>query len=261
MPSNQTDGGRVNLMVTPRHLSRAPIVEAIIHLQVKLPPEIDHTKLLTFHELIKEQYPSRKARITGRFKIEVPPGGFAKPELENKGIVGYILHSTNGKQIVQALVDNFAFSRLHPYESWEKERDEAKRLWTTYANVVSPVAIKRVALRYINRLEVPQDMKGFNEYLTSPPTLPDALPQAVKSFLSRIVIQEPSLKATAIITQALEPPTNPKTVPIILDIDVFRETDYDPRGDEVWDYLDQLRVFKNSVFFESITEKITEMYS
>lgn len=249
-------------MVAPRHLSRAPITEAIIHLRVKLPPEIDNSRLLAYHDLIKEEYPTSNPRIARRFKVEVPGGAEpAKTEVEEAGVVGYLLYSRDGKQVIQAHLDLFAFSRLHPYESWERVRDEAKRLWTIFIAVVSPLAIKRVALRYINRLEIPQDMKDFNEYLTAPPNLPSALPQAVSGFLTRIVVHEQELKATAVITQALEPPTNPKTVPVLLDIDVFREADYDPKGDELWNYLDQLRVFKNKTFFESITDKITEMYA
>lgn len=261
MPLEQSVGGSVIIMVVPRHLSKAPIVEAIIHLRVKLPPDIDHTKLLSLHDMIKDQYPNHKTHRVGTFKIELPDGELAKSAVEDEGIVGYRFTSKDEKKIVQFNLNDFVFSQLYPYENWEKARDEAKRLWTIFADAVSPETIKRVALRYINRLEVPQDLKDFNEYLTMPPNVPAALPQALSSFLTRMVIPDDSLKATAIITQALETSANPKTVPIILDIDVFREYDYDPKGSEVWDYLEQLRVLKNKIFFESITEKIAEMYT
>lgn len=253
--------GIVNIMVAPRYLSKAPIVEAIIQFRVKLPPGTDHSKLLSTHEMLKEQYPKIQTRRTSTLKFEDPGGGKSPmTEIQESSVTGYWFTSSDDKQIVQSQLDFFAFSRLYPYETWEKARDEAKRLWAIYTEIVSPIAVKRVALRYINRLEIPMDLKDFGEYLAAPPSLPPALPQALSGFLTRIVVIEPSLEATAIITQALQPPANPKTVPVILDIDVFREADYDPKNIDIWDYLEKLHDYKNKIFFESITDKIVEAY-
>jgi len=49
-------------------------------------------------------------------------------------------------------------------------------------------------------------------------------------------------------------------VSVILDIDVYRETEFSPDGVEMWEYLSQLRALKNAVFFESLTEKAVELY-
>ena len=78
-------------------------------------------------------------------------------------------------------------------------------------------------------------------------------------FFTRIVIQEHSINAVAIVTQALEQITL-KRAPIILDIDVCR---LQPNGideEEAWKTLDQLRHFKNDIFFKSVTDKLMEIY-
>lgn len=42
---------------------------------------------------------------------------------------GFLLSSSDKLRIVQARLDGFTFSRLAPYETWERLRDEAKSAW------------------------------------------------------------------------------------------------------------------------------------
>lgn len=86
------------------------------------------------------------------------------------------------------------------------------------------------------------------------------MPQGLIGFLTRIVVQEPSLGCTAIVTQALEAVSESEATPVILDIDVFKEEEFDPNGESPWAYLQKLRGFKNRIFFESITPELLELY-
>ena len=148
---------------------------------------------------------------------------------------------------------------LKPYETWERFRDEARRLWGKYREVTSP-EITRVALRYINKMEFPLPVKDFGNYLAAPPTVPAGLSQGVSSFLTRVVIHEPEIGAAGIITQALEQIINPNVLTIILDIDVFKQKSEGITEEEAWQTLEKLRHFKNKIFFESITEKARELF-
>jgi uncharacterized protein (TIGR04255 family) len=63
------------------------------------------------------------------------------------------------------------------------------------------------------------------------------------------------------ITQAIQPPgATPGQIPIILDIDVFEETSRSADPDAALQRFGTLRQLKNKYFFESITEKVVEMY-
>lgn len=76
----------------------------------------------------------------------------------------------------------------------------------------------------------------------------------------QIVIQNPEIQATAIITQTMEKPAENKRLPLILDIDVFKETVYVDNKEEIWNDFEKLRIFKNEIFFNSITEKTKELF-
>lgn len=237
-------------------LTKAPITEALIDIRIKAKEDFDVARFLTLHDAISGQYPEKKTRHKweGRFEFKK---GETPITAGTETIDGYIFTSADGKQIFQTKIDGFTFNRLKPYDKWETFRDEAYRLWQLYRNLISP-EIVRVALRYINKFDIPLPMRDFNEYLIAAPVVPEELPQGVSSFLTRVVIPDPETDASAIITQAFEQIVNPKSIPIIFDIDIFKQKEVISEED-AWQTLDKLRHFKNRVFFASITEKTKEL--
>ena len=238
-------------------LKKAPVTEALIDIRVKLLPEFDVANINTIYESIKTRYPEKQEQKISEVKFEPRAEEIvksSKPEIN-----GYRYFSSDKKQIVQARVDGFIFSRLHPYIKWEELRDEAHRIWQLYKNITSPVSITRVAIRYINNLNIPMPIKDFGDYLTAPPTVPEGLPQGVSSFLTRTVLHEPSMGVHAIITQVLEQIVT-DVAPIILDIDVFKLQPEGIEEKDAWETIEKLRHFKNRIFFKSITKSLKEMY-
>jgi hypothetical protein len=76
--------------------------------------------------------------------------------------------------------------------------------------------------------------------------MPDAAPQTVSSFLSRIVARDG--EDTVILTQRLESAPG-RSDPVTLDIDVFRVGEFSPDGVDLVVVLQRLRELKNRVFF------------
>lgn len=241
-------------------LSNAPITEALIDIRVKIKEDFDVERFQTLHKAISGQYPDKKARHRWEGRFEFKKGG----ETVSSGsemIDGYIFTSADQHQVFQTRIDGFTFNRLKPYDKWDTFRDEAKRLWKLYSNLVSP-EISRVALRFINKFDIPlspQSVLNFSEYLTAAPIVPEGLPQGVNSFLTRVVIQDPEMDAAAIILQAFEQIIDPRFLPVILDIDVFKKKE-SISEQEAWQSLERLRHFKNDIFFRSITEKTKELF-
>ena len=240
-------------------LSKAPITEALIDIRVKLPEDLKVDKLNSLYDAIASQYSERKERMRSEVRFDFKKGEPPKLTAGDK-IDGYLFISSDKRQIVQARLDGFTFSRLKPYETWERFHDEAYRLWQLYVDITSPELITRAALRYINHMDIPLPIRDFSDYLTAPPIVPEDLPQGVSSFLTRVVIHEPSINATAIITQALEQIIKPDFVPIILDIDVFRQIPDGMKREEAWKTIGELRHFKNRIFFKSVTEKLKGLF-
>ena len=241
---------------TPRHLSRAPITEAVIDIRLTLPKEARTLAYLA--GLDKEfggLYTDRKDIKEFQYKVQ-----FDHPELDEKTStqLGFRYTNTDNTQVIQATINGFTFSRLHPYEDWERLKQEAKRTWAIYSDHVRPETITRVAVRYINRLVLPGSIVDLDQYLRYVAKVPKVLPQVLGGYFSRIVVPDQQGQRTAIITQ-LSPP-NPAEVASILDIDVFIERLFSD-DNEVWGTIDQLREFKNRIFFDCITEKTAKLFT
>ena len=244
-------------MTEKRPLPHAPIKEAMIDIQVALPERVSMEVLNSKYEQIADQYPKHETLQRGEFGLHSDEGQPTKVTI-GQSVVGYRYTSEDGRRVAQFRTDVFTFSHLEPYDTWEEMKEEAVRLWEIYAAAVSPDPITRMGTRYINVLKLPFNTE-LKEYLTAPPTIPEGLNQELSSFLTRVEIRDPTIGAHGILTQALEG-VHENYAPIVLDIDVFITRQFDPQGQEFWNSLDQLRDFKNTVFFESITEKSMELF-
>jgi uncharacterized protein (TIGR04255 family) len=241
------------------HLANAPITEAVLDIQVQLPDRVRLGHLETMHRDIRDRYPNRRTRH--RVEVNIKLEGEAPittPPKED----GYLFQSRDGKRIVQARLDGFSFNQLKPYETWEALRDEAKELWARYVDIARPEIVKRIALRYINRMELPLPFTDFKDYVRIAPEIAPEIPQAVQNFFLRLEIPYPS-GALAIVTETLQPPGDPphaEKLPLILDIDVIMaENEPAPFGN-IWEKFEELRKIKNDIFFSTITPRSEELF-
>lgn len=241
------------------HLNNAPITEALIDLQVQLPDHFELAELETLCSEVAQEYPITMQRKSWTSHIRVTGGG--RPEIENPEpkMDGFVLKSESGLQVVQVRMDGFTFSRLQPYETWEKLRDEARRMWDLYVRITHPQCVTRIAVRYINRIHLPVEA-DFAEHLSTGIQISSQLPQAISGLFLRCEIPFDNPEAQTIITQTLgDPSEDLATIPYIFDIDVFRMGTPCIDQQRLWDELDELREVKNKVFFGSITNATVEM--
>ena len=181
------------------------------------------------------------------------------PHLE--GLTDSFFRSPYEQKVVQARLDGFTFNKLKPYENWEMFRDEGRELWEFYLELAHPLRVNRIALRYVNRIEVPLPFGDFNEYILTNPQVAPKLPQSLSSFFMRIQIPFSDQMALATITQTMEKPTESQKLPLIIDIDVVRQSNFTKDAfSEIWDGFEELRIVKNDIFFNSITEKAQELF-
>jgi len=90
-------------------------------------------------------------------------------------------------------LDGFTFNLLKPdpraaWPGWYALREEAQRPWDKYVRATNTVESKRLAVRYINQIVIPE---GEIELFTEPPRIPEGLPQRLNHFFSRIQVNNP----------------------------------------------------------------------
>ena len=246
-----------------RPLAHAPIVEAVVDLRVQTTEGMTSERLDKALEGLNFGYHKKGPILRGSFGFLINPQETpAAQQTVETTIVGVRLHSADEKYVAQFTTDGFSLSRLAPYESWDALIAEARRVWTVYQQCVAPSRIHRTATRFINNLRLPlKQGERFEKYLVGLPVMPPEYPQTVSSFLQRFVIIDEQCGATGILTQALDQFVADNPLPVILDIDVSKETKFTPDSQEVWNFLTELRGLKNRFFFGALTEEAMELYA
>ncbi len=245
-------------MVRVRHLSNAPIVEAIIDFRVRLPVNFDVKKeYLSLRKELASKYTKVEegTQVTGSIEIE---GG--KPKIqksEGRKISGYRCTSRDKKEVVQFRINGFTYSRLNPYTNWELVIEEAKKLWDLYRSRSHDFVIERISVHYINQIDIPNESE-LEDYFTSSPILPKKLPQVFNHYFSSLGFKEKSLYARVIQT-GIESPKEDH-IGVILDIEVFKKSTKGINERNVWTTIKNMRELKNRIFFEMITEKTVRLY-
>lgn len=247
-------------MARRRHLKKAPISEAVIDLRVALTTVADVNEIARYVRVNEPAY-SRKKDLwlyEGRLEFKPDEDPITSQRKEHRGLR---FETEDEKYVVQFRRDGFTFSRLAPYTNWETVFAEARRLWGRYVEVMSPEAVTRVAVRFINRLSLPLPL-SLQEYLMCAPTVPDDVPGVASGFVTQITLLHEETGISMRITQKSEKSLEPGKTAILLDNDVFK-VDEDGFGtdiDTLAGTFEQMRDLKNTIFFNSITEKTAEIY-
>lgn len=245
-----------NKGTSQRHYSHAPLTEAVIDIRVELPSEVTRERLSNVHVGQEDDYPRREENIIvhGKMSIGAEVGASATQTAN-----GYRFLSKDNRQIFQARLDGFTFNRLAPYDRWESFRDEARRLWTIYRSIATPKNITRIGVRYINRLDLPLPFTDFKDYLKTVPEISPDMKQGLSGYFMQLQLPQIDLNAMLVLNQTLIEPPAPDVVSVLLDFDLYSETDLPNDEQAIWERFELFRARKNKVFEACITDRVRRM--
>ncbi len=244
------------MSASPRKLNHPPIVEAVIDIDCVLPRDQDIAALESpARAAFRDQYP--KLRTVHLEEHVFEKQGDAEPEHSaRREIHAYQLMHEDERQIVQVRKDGFSFNRLAPYMTLDDYLPEIRRTWQLFVGLASPVEIRAVKLRFINRILLPivDGRIDLDRFFEKGPRLPDEEQLTFLGFLNQHVAVERDTGNQVTIILATEN-LEDGLFPIILDIEASRAASPDP-GD--WDSLltiiQSLRDLKDRVFFNTLAE-------
>jgi uncharacterized protein (TIGR04255 family) len=237
---------------------RAPITEAVMDIRVH--PR-DGLSVDELRELSKGSASEEFGTVNDQYRVAsalVPGNPSTQTTTSTK--VGFQFRNASADKVIGAQLDGWSFSKLTPYESWEKFQQQGRELWTAYRAVAQPKQIVRAAVRYINRLDLPLPFDDFKKYLRTVPEVSPDLPQMLSNFFLQLQIPQLDLEATLVINMTAVPPPTETVASIILDLDLFRTTNLPQTEDRIWEYFKQLRIRKNKAFEACITEAMRERF-
>ncbi len=235
----------------------APITEALIDIRVELPSSATLSTFEAIHAEVKDCYPGKRKRIyvEGQFLVGQEPGATTK-----QTEMGFLFSSENGKQVFQARLDGFTFSRLRPYGNWIELSHEARRLWEVYRRIARPLKVTRVAVRYINQINIPMRTVDYKDYFRTIPEVSPALPQELSGFFMQLQFPQADFGGLLMLNQAAIPPPSPDSTSVVLDLDVFKDSLDLVSDEDIWRLLETLRKRKNEFFEGCLTDRARDLF-
>lgn len=233
---------------------KAPATEALIDIRVE--GGVENAALAELSAELAETYPVEHPLIEWSGTMT----DVQAPIMESRDVRGFLRRNDDTRSVIQLRRDGFTFSKLHPYTSWEQIRLVAREHWERYATVAKPTSVVRLAVRYINHVRPPSGWVASTDWLSIHATsarIPGT-GDTPEDFFIRILERHPSAPYVATITVATVQDA-PGQRALLFDIDAAHERQLAADDSAVWSVLDNLRDFKNDIFFSTITTKTREL--
>ena len=254
----------INIEEKFEHLPRAPIAEAVIDIRARAAAVLEEGALKPLLEAKLAGYQFLDSQREIEIQHEVRAVGDAPPSsvIRDLGWKGLLFRSADERHIVQFNRNGFVFSRLDPYDTWQRLHDEGMRLWKEYVVIAQPIEIHRIGLRYINRIQLPPNELRFEDYLEPAPVPPRALDLPFHGFMHQDTLGVPGYPYAMNIIRTIQPPAvqGGAGFGLILDIDVFTTQGFELDEATLERRLLEMRWLKNKVFFGSVTPKARTLF-
>lgn len=241
------------------NLKNAPITEAAIEFRYQNRIEEFQT-LEAVHSVFENDFPEKKIIHHGKVDFAFRKDKPAASQAEDLGPEVIIFYSTDKKKIIQLKRDSFSFTWVGKYSKWEEFSSKALELWNEANKILKINALIRIGSRFINNLNIPQKLE-LKEIIVNSPTPPKGTNYEMAGFLNQMTLYDDNNSVSAIVYLGLDRNrTQEPNLPVIFDIDVFSLDVISNDTTKINENLNKLRVFKNSIFFNSLTPKGLELY-
>jgi uncharacterized protein (TIGR04255 family) len=253
--------GEITMNEPGPKLKSSPIVEAVLDIDCDLPPGLDFTSLeRPAGTFFLSDYPTIKTVFVQEHEINAMPD--SEPTMSiRRGIQAVQFLKEDQKQLVQIRPQGFSFNRLAPYSTLDDYLPEIERCWKLFIALTSPVQVRAVRLRYLNRILLPLGKRGvvLEDYLKFAPKFPNET-LTVAGFLSQIagIDEETGNHVNVVLTGQT---SENETAPVIFDITAAAVKS---TGVENWNVIlatiGSLRSLKNRVFRDNLTDRCLNLY-
>ena len=250
-------------MLSPQPYDRAPIIEAVI--EVKFSALIEPDLLEKVNRRFAPDYPNeqRIQQLGVEINLDLGNSSNAPRAAVGSHSEGFRRAVMDENEIAMLMPTSFIISQLAPYQGWETFIKRFQRDWTTWKRDVGHRSISRIGVRYINRIDIPLNDKGTIEhrnYLNVWVQLPEHFGPTL-AYAAQAVFELSNIKGKLVINTAVAlPPPIPGYISFLIDLDLGREIDLPQRDDEMFQLLGEMRIEKNRIFEDCITEKARRLF-
>lgn len=198
-----------------RKYKNPPVVEALCEIFFD-GSQWDSTLPGLFFERIKNDYPRKKELEQIGVEVNVSKDVQGSRMLRGNQRIQFI--KNDGSQLVQVEKDLLVINQLIPYPRFEDWKPKIDAMLAIYKELAKPNSIKRIGVRYINRVVIPADKFKMEDYFCLYPEVPQSLGAMHGKFMMRLEIPPKHKGHLLVITFATAPAESPEVSAEMFDL-------------------------------------------
>ena len=194
----------------------APVIEAVIEFQFTS-EQWDWTVPGLMYERFKEGFPKKRQQNVLELEMRAEAAQIA--QRVKGGIARMQFVREDEQALIQVGPDLLAVNYLKPYPNWAAFKAQILEALSMYVEIVAPTGLKRIGLRYINRIEIPEPRVELEQYFRILPEIP--MSKDMSSFLMRVEVPFEVVNGQLVVTMGSTSSDRPEHSAFILGLDFF----------------------------------------
>ena len=249
-----------------RRYKNPPIEEAVCEFHFRPGPDWDPTIPGKLHSALESEYGGKpRSQQVVDVGVEIK-----RDEPSNirygQGLAKVLLFTEDEKRAIGVGPDVLSVHMLRPYQKpgaleesgWDEFRPRIATALEAYWRVADPVGVRRISIRYINRIVIPEPVVRIEDYLRCAPPSIQGLPDQVNNYMSRTDYGYADGTRLVLAQGTIFQPSG--EIEFLLDIDVLSETSGILTRAQALTRTDALRSLERDAFETVITNTARELF-
>ena len=237
----------------------SPIVEAVCEFRFAPETPWDLTIPGLLYKHIKTSFPLKEERILQQLRVNQTKNGEINQETTLNKVQAFLRRD---RQCFMNIGDRLiSIHTVKPYLTWTKFRPIISKIYNALIKELETPTIERIGLRYINRIEIPQDHPLLEDYFDYGLRLKDNFHAVeVSEFFIGSVFPYADKRDACRVQLVSALPENPQTSALILDLDYFLQTPKSIPADQAIDWVEAAHTTAEALFEDCITDRLREIF-
>lgn len=242
-----------------KQYNKSPIVEALCEFQFIPTQPWDLTIPGMIYDKINKDFPHKQQQVGIGIQFKPTEKGGVEHKVESAP-ARLQFFNQDKTMLVQVGPDLFTVNQLKPYKAWSVFKPLILAQFKIYNSIAKPKGLKRIGLRYINRINIKAASVNLEDFINFYPQLPKDIPQVHSSFLTRIEIPYKNNRDHILVTVGSTIPEDTGISSIILDLDYALSQAEGVPLDETERWLEEAHSIIESVFESCITDVSRQIF-
>lgn len=234
-----------------------PVVEVVCEFRFVPGEPWDATVLGLVYDRVKQDFPRRRSVKT----IESESVAEATGLRQQVSLIDRMQFLRDDERaFVQASSDLLAVNHLEPYPAWEGFMPLIRQGFDAYVAVAHPKGLRRIGLRYINRIKMPDSRVDLPNYLNFRPLVGPGLPEEMTGFMVGIQSPYDSGRDTLRLLLSSAEAEGSGALAIVLDLDYFLARSEGVQLGDALRWLETAHTRVQTAFESCLTDQLKETF-